>query len=132
MPLPSTSHEANALMTKELREQHHAKIISALEVLGEAIYEVIAEHCGMEKHQIGRRLKELVDAGKIYNTLKTGITTTGRKANKYAIRNSETILPTPEHHYREGECSASDYASELIAKTKQGIAIQKDLFGSSD
>lgn len=132
MTVPETSHLANKEMTSDIRKVHHDKIMAALEVLGEAIYEVIAEHCGMEKHQIGRRLKELVDAGKIYNTLKTGITTTGRKANKYAIRNSETILPTPEHHYREGECSASDYASELIAKTKQGIAIQKDLFGSSD
>ena len=126
--LPSTSHEANVSMTKELREIHHAKILTSLEALGEAIYEVIAWHCGMEKHQIGRRLKELCDAGKIYNTLRTGLTSTNRKANMYAIRKPNTVLPKQETHYREGECTAADYASEIIAKTKQGKLTQTQLF----
>lgn len=126
--LPQTSHDAGKLMTSEIKELHHAKILSALEVLGEGIYEVIAEHCGMEKHQIGRRLKELVDAGKIYNTLKTGITSTGRKANKYAIRTPSTTIPTPEINYKNFGESGADYASKIIAKTKQGKAIQKDLW----
>lgn len=128
MQLPQTSHDAGKSMTKELREQHHAKILKSIEALGEAIYEVIAWHCGMEKHQVGRRLKELVDAGKIYNTLRTGITATGRKANMFAIRKPDTVLPTTEHHYRENETSAADFASELIAKTKQGKLEQKSLF----
>jgi predicted ArsR family transcriptional regulator len=87
MQLPQTSHDANKEMTAQLRQQHHDKILSSLQVLGEAIYEDIAKHTGMDRHQVGRRLKELVDAGKIYNTLKTGLTSTGRKANMYAIRN---------------------------------------------
>lgn len=126
MHLPQTSHDADKSMTKELRELHHAKIISSLEVLGESIYEVIAEHCGLEKHQIGRRLKELIDAGKIYNTLKTGITSTGRKANKYAIRKPDTVLPTPEHHYKEGEPTGADLACMIINKHEK--LKQKSLF----
>ena len=124
--LPETSHLANKEMTSDIRKMHHDKIMAALEVLGEVIYEVIAEHCGMEKHQIGRRLKELVDAGKIYNTLKTGITTTGRKANKYAIRKPETILPTTEHHYKEGETTGADIACMIINKHEK--LKQKSLF----
>ncbi len=128
--LPKTSHEANVSMTAELRQQHHSKIISALEVLGEAIGEKIAIQANMDYHAVMRRMKELTIMGKIYNTLKTAPTSTGRQANLYAILKSDTILPQPENHYREGVCSAADYASELIAKTKQGKLVQKDLFNN--
>lgn len=126
MQLPQTSHDAGKSMTKELREQHHAKILKSIEALGEAIYEVIAWHCGMEKHQVGRRLKELVDAGKIYNTLRTGVTATGRKANMFAIRKPDTVLPTPEHHYKEGEPTGADLACMIINKHEK--LKQKSLF----
>ncbi len=126
--LPETSHLANKEMTKEIRELHHAKIIGALDTLGEAIYEDIALFVGMDRHQVGRRLKELVEAGKIYNTLKTGLTSKGRKANKYAIRTETTILPQKEHHYMEGETTGADYASRLIAGTKHGRLEQQKLF----
>lgn len=129
--LPNTSYEANRQMTKEIREQHHALILSALEQLGEAIYEDIALFIGMDRHQVGRRLKELVDAGKIYNTLKTGLTSKGRKANKYAIKTETTRLPEKEHHYMEGETTGADYASKIIAGTKQGKLIQQDLFSTT-
>lgn len=126
--LPETSHAANREMTKEIREQHHALIIQSLEKLGEAIYEDIANHIGMDRHQVGRRLKELVDAGKIYNTLKTGLTSKGRKANKYSLRTPTTVLPPKETHYMEGQTTASDYANLIIAGTKQGKLTQKTLF----
>ena len=125
--LPETSHLANEQMTKELREQHHAKILSSLESLGEAIYEVIAWHCGLDKHQIGRRLKELVDAGKIYNTLKTGLTSKNRKANMYAIRTETTVIPQPEQ-YKPTDTTAADIACSIIAKTKQVKAVQQSIF----
>jgi len=128
MPLPETSHLANKEMSAELRQQHHTKILSALEVLGEGIGEKIAEQAGMDYHAVMRRMKELVIMGKIYNTLKTAPTTTGRQANLYAIRKADTILPQPENHYREGQTTAADFASELIAKTKQAKLIQKDLW----
>jgi hypothetical protein len=76
--LPETSHLANKEMSAELRQQHHTKILSALEVLGEGIGEKIAEQASMDYHAVMRRMKELADAGKIYNTLKTAPTTTGR------------------------------------------------------
>ena len=135
--LPETSHSANREMTKELREQHHAKIISALEVLGEAIYEVIADREGMDRHQVGRRLKELVDAGKIYNTLKTGLTSKGRKANKYAIRKPDTVIPVPEK-FNPTDTTLLDFASMVVNKNenkkleKEKIIAERqmDLFGN--
>ncbi len=136
--LPDTSHAANREMTKELREEHHAKIISALEAIGAAIYEDIALKVGLDRHQVGRRLKELVEAGKIYNTLQTGLTSKGRKANKYALRFHDTIIPQPETHYMEGQTTAADFACTMIThsenakKYKESLLdkplVQKDLF----
>lgn len=128
--LPETSHLANEQMTSDIRKQHHALILKSIEELGEAIYEVIAWHCGMDRHQVGRRLKELVDEGKIYNTLKTGLTSKNRKANKYAIRTSETVLPTTEK-FNPTETTAADFANMIIAGTKQQKSIQQDLFNTT-
>ena len=126
--LPETSHLANKEMSAELRQQHHTKILSALEVLGEGIGEKIAEQAGMDYHAVMRRMKELVIMGKIYNTLKTAPTTTGRQANLYAIRKANTILPTPKINYKNFGESGADYASKIIAGTKQQKLIQKDLW----
>ncbi|MES2382367.1 MAG: hypothetical protein V4538_15075 [Bacteroidota bacterium] len=111
-------------MTKELREQHHAKIVSAIEVLGECIGEQIAEQAKMDYHAVMRRLKELVDAGKIYNTLKTGLTSTGRKANKYAIRNENTVIPVPEK-FNPTDTTLLDFASMVVNK-KENVKIEKE------
>lgn len=125
---PETSHLANEQMTSELRDKHKERILIALGELGLATGEEISRHAKMDYHAVMRRVKELVDGEKIYNTLITGITSTGRKANKYAIRTPKTVIPSPEKHYAEGITTAADIACSLIAKTKQGIIKQQELF----
>jgi predicted transcriptional regulator len=135
--LPDTSHLAKEQFTEDIKEQHHAKILSALEVLGKSIGEDIAKQANMDYHAVMRRLKELVEAGKIYNTLETGLTSKGRKANKYAIRNADTVIPTPEK-YNPHNDKAHEYVDGLIQitenhkKEKQrlitGRLEQKELF----
>lgn len=128
MPLPSTSHEANVSMTKELREQHHAKILSALEVLKLATGEQIAQYSKLDYHAVMRRVSELERDEKVYKPGTKIPTSSGRTAFQYAIRTPSTIIPTPENHYREGPTTAADYASSLIAKTKQQKLTQQTLF----
>ena len=53
-------------------------------------------------------------------------------AYQYALRSVDTVIPPKETHYREGDTTAADYASELIAKTKQGQLKQKDLFDNDN
>ena len=126
--IPITSHLANKAATLEMRQRHWDKIKAALSVLNLATGEQIAAEAKMDYHAVMRRIGEMERNEMVYKPGTKIPTSTGRLAFQYAIRNSETILPTPEHHYREGECSASDYASELIAKTKQGKLEQKSLF----
>ncbi len=127
--MQETSILANKAANLEMRSDHWDKIIKALNELGEAVYEKIADHCGLEKHQVGRRLDELVKQRRIYNTLKTGLTSTGRKANMYAIRKPDTIIPEPES-YKPTDTSAADIACSIIAKTGKGKLEQQKLFES--
>ena len=136
---PETSHLANKAASKEMRELHHQMILDALNRLKiPSIYEIIASEAGFtDKNQVSRRLLELVNDGKIYNTLQTELTSKGRKANKYALRTPETIIPIPEK-FIPTETTAVDYASELIArgetvrKQKEAL-IQQSLFdGTND
>lgn len=67
--LPSTSHEAYAkLKQTDERERHYAKITWALRILGEGIYEKIADFAKLDKHQVGRRLSEMERDQKIRKT----------------------------------------------------------------
>lgn len=83
---PSTSHEAySKLKQTDERERHYAKITWALRILGEAIYEKIAEFCRLDKHQVGRRLSEMERDQKIRKTDKKLPTSTGRNAFVYTL-----------------------------------------------
>lgn len=84
--LPSTSHEAYAkLKQTDERERHYQKITCALKILGEAIYEKIAEFARMDKHQVGRRLSEMERDQKVRKTEKKWKTSTGRNAFVYTL-----------------------------------------------
>ena len=61
---PNTSHEAAARVT-EFGHQHHARILDALRDIGDGTMHEIAAHCSLEAHAVGRRLKEMNDAGLI-------------------------------------------------------------------
>lgn len=92
--LPITSLEANEKAVPQMREQHHAKIIAALKELKIATYEKIAEHLKMDKHQVGRRTKELELLGVIYKPGLKLNTTSGRQAFVYALTSTPVQTPT--------------------------------------
>lgn len=83
--LPSTSIQAYKSLSVEQRQRHHKLILAALNVRN-MIYEEIAIAAGFtDKTQVGRRLKELVDDGKIFRLQTTKPTTTGRMAAVYSL-----------------------------------------------
>lgn len=128
--LPDTSHEANERMTTELRQRDYDLILGALGVLKIAIYEEIAEFLGWsDKNKVSRRLKEMVGLGLIYNLGTKKPTKSGRNAYQYAIVTPDTIIPSiQKEHYMEGQTTAADYASKLIAASKDGKLKQSQIF----
>lgn len=128
--LPDTSHEANRLMTTELRQRDYDLILGALGVLKIAIYEEISEFLRWsDKNKVSRRLKEMVGLGLIYNLGTKKPTKSGRNAYQYAIVTPDTIIPSiQKEHYMEGQTTAADYASKLIAASKDGKLKQSQIF----
>ena len=57
-------------------------------------------------------------------------TPTNRPAQVYRkLKSGETAPPLPpKEHYMEGQTTAADYASKLLAATKEGKLIQNTLF----
>ncbi len=131
---PTTSHEANKSMTKELRAADHAKILEAMEALGGfTIYTEVATYLGWsDKSKVSRRNIEILRDGKIYLTGNKRLTPTNRNAQEYGIVKEGTVIPAiPEkEHYMANQTSAADYANLLIAGSKEGKLIQKDIFNS--
>ena len=127
---PDTSHEANERMTTELRQRDYDLILGALGVLKIAIYEEVAEFLGWsDKNKVSRRLKEMVGLGLIYNLGTKKLTKSGRNAYQYAIVTPDTIIPSiQKEHYLEGQTTAADYASKLIAASKDGKLKQSQIF----
>ena len=127
---PDTSHEANERMTTELRQRDYDLILGALGVLKIAIYEEISEFLRWsDKNKVSRRLKEMVGLGLIYNLGTKKLTKSGRNAYQYAIVTSNTIIPIIEkEHYMANQTTAADYASKLIAASKDGKLKQSQIF----
>lgn len=127
---PDTSHEANRLMTKELREADHKKIIEALEFLGEGNYIDIANYLfWTDKNKVSRRLLEIVKLGKICITGKNKLTPSNRPSQIYRLLAEGETAPTiTKEHYLEGQTTAADYASKLIAASKDGKLKQSQIF----
>lgn len=123
---PITSHLANKEATLELRQNHWLKITEALKVLNLATGEQIAAEAKMDYHAVMRRIGEMERNEMVYKPGTKIPTSTGRLAFQYAIRNSDTILPTPEHHYKEGEPTGADLACMIINKHEK--LKQKSLF----
>lgn len=85
MKQPSTSLDAYKSVTVEMRNTHYSKILKALLELKGATYEEIATFVSLDKHQVGRRLKEMELNELIY---KSGIkrpTKSGRYSYVYFL-----------------------------------------------
>jgi len=129
MQVPQTSHDAYQSVDGKMLADHYQRILQAIKRLDIGIYEQIADEAGFpDKNQVSRRLKELEGMELVYKPGSKGLTKSNRQAYHYKLRTTDTIVPIIENHYREGVTTASDYAAELIAKTKQQQLIQKDLF----
>lgn len=118
--LPSTSHEANKKATLEMREGHYRKIVNSLSVLGTCNYEKISEHCGLDKHSIGRRTKEMIGLGMIYWPGTQTPTKSGRMAMDYCLTGQG--MPRTDNavnEYKKGEKSSTDYSKQIIDGAKQ-------------
>ncbi len=125
--LPQTSHEANKAATLEMRQRHWDKIKEALMVLKLATGGQIAQEAKMDYHAVMRRLSEMERNEMVYKPGGKIPTSTNRLAYQYAIRGSETVVPTPEK-FNPTDTTLVDFASMVIAKTKQGKLVQKNLF----
>ena len=116
------------------RDNHYKKIILALEWLVEGNNWQIASQARMKPEQVWKRTGELCKPDEngvscLIDTGKRNVNPDGNLAIVYGLyENRSQYQPKKEHHYREGETTGADYASELIAKTKQGKLEQKSLF----
>ena len=118
---PQTSHDAYRSITPEQLSRHYSKIMEALKVLGSASAEQIAKHLTMEHSQVNRRMSEMFRLEMIYKPGKKVLTKSGRNAYVWAIRGTgqkEEAIEHP-HTYRKLEKTSSDFAIDIIKKTKQ-------------
>lgn len=98
--LPDTSIAAYK-EAEPLIEPHHINIVRALRRLKSGIYEEIAAASGMEKNQVGRRLKELEEMEIVFKPGRKKMTSKGRYAYEYELTNkgisiSVGVEPMPE------------------------------------
>lgn len=96
--LPSTSIEAYHQVTPEMLQGHYGKILAALKKLGVANYETIASSVNLERHAVGRRLKEMEIKQWVHKPGTTSPTKSGRKAFNYSLTGivpQESLPPTP-------------------------------------
>lgn len=128
---PQTSLDAWRSMDGKILADHYCKILTALDLLGTAVYEEIATQAGFtDKTQVSRRLAELERMELVYKTGDKGLTKSNRQAYKYKIRTQFTIVPEIEK-FTPPQTTAADYANMIIANTKQQKLVQKDLFENS-
>ena len=83
---PETSIAAFKEAIEEVREIHYFKIVSALCFINVGNYEEIANYAGLEKHAVGRRIKELRELGRITTLTKKTVTSTGRFAFVHKLK----------------------------------------------
>tara|TARA_R110000868_G_scaffold180622_1_gene421233 strand:- start:681 stop:1088 length:408 start_codon:yes stop_codon:yes gene_type:complete len=128
---PDTSHKANKLMTDELKNKDYKKILEAFDSLGSTTYDKLADWCFFaDSSRVSKRLKEMEGLSLICKTGEKRLTKSGRNANMYRRLVEGEVAPTIEkEHYMEGQTTAADYASKLLAATKEGKLKQSSIFG---
>lgn len=116
------------------KDSHYKKIILALEWLVEGNNWEIAKQARMKPEQVWKRTGELAKPDEngvscLIDTGKRNLNPDGNLAIVYGLYENRDKYTIPkENHYREGQTTAADYASELIAKTKAAQLQQKELF----
>jgi predicted ArsR family transcriptional regulator len=80
---PVTS-KAAAVSVKAFAGEHHAAILEALSH-GPAGASGIGQRCGLDGHQVGRRIKELAESGQIVQTGRLVPSASGRGQREWQI-----------------------------------------------
>lgn len=125
---PETSMDAFKKAHPDMLAEHYRKIIDALKILGTCNYEKIAAHATMDRHQVGRRLKELEGMELIYKPGTKSNTKSGRTAFDYCLTGSGQPKTDNEVRYVKGEKTAADYANDLINSAHKPEFKQTELF----
>jgi predicted transcriptional regulator len=121
MKQPQTSLEAYKSVTVEMKNTHYSKILKALKSLGSGTYEEIGNHIGMERHQIGRRLKEMELEELIYKSGSKRPTKSGRSAYVYFLVGSNQPKTEKEINFAKVKTTASEHATNIIKLTQQEL-----------
>lgn len=116
---PETSLEAFREVTPQMLAEHHKTILIALKVLGNGNYEQIATAVAMEKHQVGRRLKELEVMQLIYKTGEKRLTSTNRSAYVYKLVQNGEVSAQPEK-LMEGE-TVADISRKMLTPLQRTL-----------
>lgn len=87
---PITSHQA-AAQAQSMAQIHARKILKFLQAIYPkgTTYDVIAEATKLDRHAVGRRLPELLEAGRAYPTGEYRMMGTGRKGRVWAATNGD-------------------------------------------
>lgn len=121
MKQPSTSLEAYKSVTVEMKNTHYSKILKALKSLGSGTYEELANHIGMDRHQIGRRLKEMELEELIYKGGVKRPTKSGRNAFVYYLVGSSQPKTEKEINYSKVKTTATEHANKIIELTQTSL-----------
>lgn len=114
---PDTSLAAYRQLTKEQKDRHHARIISAFEVLGQATADKIAEFTGLDHVQVNRRFCELVRDEKIISTKMKLPTRRGRDAFVYTLCTTGVRTDNERregNEYKKGTMTSTDHSKKLL------------------
>lgn len=136
---PDTSLSAYKMLTHEMINSHHGKIIGALKKMGAASYEEIANYTGMDKHQIGRRLSELERMEVVYKPGSKKPTKSGRMAYCYCligtgakteneIREAKPQFPDQIKSLSKSKKEAQEFLNTLLQEKATTLPVQKSLF----
>lgn len=81
---PATS-KAAAADCRSLRGRQHAVILEVLATVADATCDEVADRCDLNRHQVGRRMHELLAGGLVRTTGNTRPTPSGRMAQCYEV-----------------------------------------------
>ena len=116
---PATSLEAHRSVTIEMKNNHYSKILKALKSLGSGTYEEISTFVGMDKHQVGRRLKEMEGEQLVFKSGKKKPTKSGRNAFVYHVLGDSQPKTESEINFSKVKTTATDHAKNILNITNQ-------------
>lgn len=118
MKQPETSKEAFLSVTLEMKNKHYGQILKALKDLGSGTYDEIADFIGLDRHQVGRRLKEMRDNKLLFiSGLKRQTKKGNRAAFVHYIMGSSQPKTENEVNYAKVKTTATEHANNLIKQT---------------